>query len=42
MTDFHTAADVRDPWEPDREYTDYQWWLGLNAKGEWMIVARGE
>ncbi len=42
LTDFHTAADVRDPWEPDREYTDYQWWLGLNAKGEWMIVARGE
>ena len=28
-------------WEPDTEYTDYQWWLALTEKGEWEIVSFG-
>ncbi len=41
LTDFHTAADIQGVWEHDYEYANYQWWLGLNAKGEWEIVSRG-
>ena len=41
LTNFHTDADILGAWEPDQEYTDYQWWLGFNAKGEWEIVDWG-
>ena len=41
LTDFHTAADIRGAWDPDTEYTDYQWWLGRTADGDWEIVSFG-
>ena len=41
LTDFHTAADIQGAWEPDHEYTDYQWWLARTADGGWEIVSWG-
>ena len=41
LMDFHTAADAQGAWEPDREYTDYQWWLARTADGDWEIISFG-
>ena len=41
LMDFHTAADAQGAWEPDQEYTDYQWWLARTAEGDWEIVSTG-
>ena len=41
LMDFHTAADIQGTWEPDLEYTDYQWWLARPADGDWEIVSTG-
>ena len=41
LMDFHTAADAQGAWEPDTDYTDYQWWLARTADGGWEIVSFG-
>lgn len=41
LMDFHTAAKVEGAWEPDKEYTDYQWWLARSEDGDWEIVSFG-
>ena len=42
LTDFHSPAeDDLYAWEPDTEYTDYQWWLARGADGGWDIVSWG-
>ncbi|MCR5088627.1 MAG: hypothetical protein K6C08_03825 [Oscillospiraceae bacterium] len=41
LMDFHTAADAEGAWEPDTEYTDYQWWLARNADGAWDLLTWG-
>ena len=41
LMDFHTAADIQGAWEPDFEYTDYQWWLARAEDGDWEIVSWG-
>ena len=28
-------------WEPDTEYTDWEWWFGRNESGEWVYVTSG-
>ena len=38
---YHTAADISGAWEPDMEYTDYQWWLARSEDGGWEIVTMG-
>ena len=42
VIDFHTPADAADNWEPDHEYTDYEFWLVRNEKGGWDIVSYGK
>ncbi|MBQ4177266.1 MAG: M15 family metallopeptidase [Lachnospiraceae bacterium] len=41
LMDFHTDADIQGAWEPDQEYTDYQWWLARPEDGDWEIVSNG-
>ncbi len=41
LTDFHTAPDAGGAWEPDTEYTDYQWWLARSEGGAWELLSWG-
>ena len=45
ISSFHSPTDEADlegtAWEPDTEYTDYQWWLGRTDGGEWELVNWG-
>ena len=45
LTDFHSPTDEADlegtAWEPDHEYTDYQWWLARADGGDWELVSWG-
>ena len=41
LMDYHTAEDIEGAWEPDHEYTDYQWWLARSEESGWEIVAWG-
>lgn len=42
VIDFHSPADGDGTWEPDHEYTDYEFWLVRNEKGGWDIISYGE
>ncbi len=41
LSDFHSPVAGGGAWEPDKEYTDYQWWLAREEGGEWELVPRG-
>ncbi len=42
LTDFHSPLDDGfSAWEPDEEYTDYQWWLARTADGGWQLLSWG-
>jgi D-alanyl-D-alanine carboxypeptidase len=45
ITDFHSPVEeelLKDTaWEPDKEYTDYQWWLAREDGGAWELVSMG-
>ena len=42
LMDFHSPVDPGpSAWEPDTEYTDYQWWLARSEGGGWEIVTGG-
>ncbi len=41
LTDFHSPVEAYGAWEADREYTDYQWWLGRTEGGSWELVSWG-
>ena len=41
LTDFHSPVEGGGAWEPDSEYTDYQWWLAREADGGWELVTWG-
>ena len=41
LMDFHSPVEAVGAWEPDSEYTDYQWWLARTAEGGWNIVTWG-
>lgn len=39
---FHSTKNAGSTtFEPDKEYTDYQWWLAPTAEGGWEIVSFG-
>ena len=44
-SDFHSPTEedqLKDTaWEKDKEYTDYQWWLGRKDGGAWELVSSG-
>ena len=41
LTDFHSPVEGGGAWEPDTEYTDYQWWLAREADGGWELLSWG-
>lgn len=41
LTDFHSPVEASGAWDPDQEYKDYQWWLGLTEDGTWKVVDWG-
>ena len=43
LCDFRSPADESKAgaWNPDYEYTDWSWWLGCTAKGEWALLTWG-
>ena len=39
---FHSPKDNKGTaWEPDMEYEDYQFWLGMDEEGSWSVVSTG-
>ena len=42
LMDLHSPVEGgKSAWNPDTEYTDYQWWLARKADGDWEIVTTG-
>ncbi len=41
LSDFRSPKEAAGAWEPDREYTDWQWWLGRTENGGWELVSWG-
>lgn len=41
LTDFHSPAGNPGSFDPDTEYTDYQWWLARTFGGAWELVCWG-
>lgn len=43
VTDFHSPekSEQASAWEPDTDYTDYQWWLGRADGSDWTLVTWG-
>ncbi len=42
LMDYHSPVEEGlYAWEPDTEYTDYQWWLARSENGGWVIVTMG-
>ena len=41
LSDFHTPADAGGAWEPDTEYTAWQWWLARTEDGGWQLLTFG-
>ena len=42
LTDFHSPVeDGPYAWDPDTEYTDFQWWLARSEGGGWELVSWG-
>ncbi|MBR3099782.1 MAG: M15 family metallopeptidase [Clostridia bacterium] len=44
LADFHSPVLPADDsaWEPDTEYTEYEWVLARTAESGWQIVSRGQ
>ena len=40
LMDFHSPAEGGGAWEPDEEYTDWQWWLA-RGEGGWEVLTWG-
>ena len=38
---FHSPKDAVGAWEPDHEYTDWQWWLARSEGGQWKLLTWG-
>ena len=41
LSNFHSPVEGGGAWEPDQEYTDWQWWLARTEEGGWDIVSWG-
>ena len=41
LSDFHSPVQGGGAWEPDKEYTDYQWWLARTDDGGWQLLSFG-
>ena len=41
LSDFHSPKEATGAWEPDAEYTDWQWWLARESGGDWELLGWG-
>ena len=41
VSDFHSPVEQAGAWEPDTDYTDWQWWLARQAGGDWELLTWG-
>lgn len=41
VSDFHSPKTNAGAWNPDEEYTNWQWWLARTENGEWRLMAWG-
>ncbi len=41
LSDFHSPKTASGAWEPDKEYSDWQWWLAGTEEGEWILLTWG-
>ena len=43
LSDFHSPVEQDEPsaWEPDTDYTDWNWWLARTDGGEWQLLTSG-
>ncbi len=43
VSDFHSPVEEHEAesWIHDYEYTDWQWWLGCTADGQWVLMTWG-
>lgn len=40
-SDFHSPKNGGDAWNPDEEYTGWQWWLARSNGGKWKLMTWG-
>ncbi|NJP39654.1 hypothetical protein HCH52_01090 [Oscillospiraceae bacterium HV4-5-C5C] len=38
---FHSPQTASGGWNPDEDYTDWQWWLARSDKGQWQLLTWG-
>ena len=41
VSDFHSPQKNAGAWNPDSEYTDWQWWLARTDNGNWNLMTWG-
>ncbi len=41
VSEFHSPAEGGGAWEPDTEYTGWQWWLARPEGGSWELMTWG-
>ena len=41
VSDFHSPLEDVGAWEPDMEYTGWQWWLARTDEGSWELLTWG-
>ena len=41
LMDFHSPVKGGGAWEPDKEYTDYEFWLARSTDGGWDLLTWG-
>ena len=41
LMDYHSPVEPVGAWNPDTEYTDWQWWLARTEDGGWEIMTWG-
>ena len=41
LSDFHTPAENSGAFEPDHEYTDYEWYLARSEGSSWEVLSYG-
>ena len=40
-SDFHSPKNGGGAWNPDEEYTGWQWWLARSNGGKWKVMTWG-
>ena len=40
-SNFHSPKNDSGAWNPEKEYTDWQWWLARSEGGEWKLLTWG-